>query len=170
MKRRGPFLLENNMNTAVKPRHRVASWPRATLPIICPSCSSSLGVIDETAIENRYAWADAITQIDLSADDPDADARAVHGECPHCHSPLAAISVSYAGPAAPDAPPLPMPKLSLVLHGGAYSGWAMIETRAGATAVVEHLFEPRPARSLAAGIDFVREFLLSDMPRPGYDL
>ena len=148
-------------------KQRVAIFPRPHLPIICPSCSASLGVIDEAVIENRYAWATAITQIDLSADDPAADAKAIHGECPHCHAPLVALSVAFLSAAAGE--PREPPRLSIVLHGGAYSGWAMIQSREGDTKIIEHLFEPRPARSLAGGIDFLREFLLDDLPRAGDD-
>lgn len=146
-----------------KTKTKVAIFPRPHLPIICPSCSSSLGIIDEVATENRYSWADAITQIDLSADDPLADAQAIHGECPHCKAALVALSVTYRGADA-DEPPEP-PRLSIVLHGGAFAGWAMIRWRAGDTEIIEHLFEPRPARTLGGGIDYLREFLLADLPR-----
>lgn len=151
-------------------QHRVATWPRPHLPIICPACSAGIGVIDEASIENRYAWATVITQVDLSADDPHADVRAIHGECPACSAQLVALSVTFRGPAAdgPREPRGAMPRLSLAMHGGAYSGWAMIESREGDVLTIEHLFEPRPARTLAGGIDFVRKFLLGDLPRPGY--
>ena len=150
-----------------KQNPRVVIFPRPHLPVICPSCSNSLGIIDETEIENRYAWADVITQIhELSADDPHAEVNAIHGDCPHCRAALVALSVTYrAGAAGEPQPPRP-PRLSIVLHHGASSGWAMIESIAGDTKVIEHLFEPRPARRLAGGIEYLREFLLSDLPRP----
>ena len=152
------------MHAIQKQKPRVAIFPRPHLPIICPSCSAGIGIIDEAAIENRYAWATAITPIDLTADDPAADAKAIHGECPHCRASLVALSVTYRA-SAPGEPREP-PRLHIVLHGGAYSGWAMIERREGGVACIEHLFEPRPARTLAGGIDYLREFLLADLPRP----
>ena len=151
---------------------KVVIFARPHLPIICPSCSNNLGIIDEAAVENRYVWADAITQIDdLSADDQHADCKAIHGECPHCKASLVALSVTYrrAASGEPREPQPKPPRLSIVLHPGAASGWAMIETRDGDTQIVEHLFEPRPARRLAGGIDYLREFLLADLPRPGDD-
>ena len=145
---------------------KVVIFARPHLPIICPSCSNNLGIIDEVAIENRYAWAVAVTPIDLSADDPHAEVNAIHGECPHCKASLVALSVTYrrAGAGEPRGPQ--PPRLSIVLHPGAASGWAMIESIAGDTQIIEHLFEPRPARRLAGGIEYLREFLLADLPRP----
>ena len=146
---------------------KVVIFARPHLPIICPSCSNSLGIIDETEIENRYQWADVITKIDdLAADDPQADCKAIHGDCPHCHAALVALSVTYRRAAAGEPREPQPPRLSIVLHGGASSGWAMIESAAGDTKIVEHLFEPRPARRLEGGIDYLREFLLADLPRP----
>ena len=155
------------MNATATRIPKVVIFARPHLPIICPSCSNNLGVIDETEIENRYQWADAITQIDdLSADDPHAEVNAIHGDCPHCRAALVALSVTYRAGAAGEPQP---PRLSIVLHGGAASGWAMIESHESNTRVVEHLFEPRPARRLAGGIEYLREFLLADLPRPGDD-
>ena len=146
---------------------KVVIFARPHLPIICPSCSNNLGIIDEVAIENRYQWAVAVTPINLAADDPHAEVNAIHGDCPHCRAALTALSVTYrrAGVSGEPREPQP-PRLSIVLHGGAASGWAMIESRQGDTQIIEHLFEPRPARRLAGGIEYLREFLLADLPRP----
>ncbi len=154
------------MNTKTK----VATFPRENLPIICPSCSGSLGIIDVHHLDQRHAWAVALSPLEIDAsDDPaiTADASLIRGECPACHAELAAISISFKRPHGhgadvADEPP----RLSLVLHGGAFAGWAMIETRdAVGGGCIEHLFEPRPAARAEKSIDYLREFLLADLPR-----
>ena len=155
------------MNALPKPR--IAIFPRRNLPIICPTCSGSLGIIDVHHLAQRHAWAVALSPLDIAvADDPDitTDANLIRGECPACHAELAALSITFRrkhdrGADVADEPA----RLSLVLHGGAYSGWAMIETRE----CIEHLFEPRPASRVERSIEYLREFLLADLPRPEPD-
>ena len=159
------------MNT--KTTTKLATFRRENLPIICPSCSGSLGVIDEHDLAQRYAWGIAISPLDIAAPGADPsitiDANLIRGECPSCSAELAAISITFRrehehGADGADEPA----RLSLVLHGGAYSGWAMIETRdAGGVECIEHLFEPRPAARIERAVEYLREHLLADLPRPG---
>ena len=159
------------MNALPKPR--IAIFPRENLPIICPTCSGSLGIIDARNLAQRHAWAVALSTLDLAvADDPGitTDANLLHGECPSCHAELAAISVAFRRPHEHGAEGAdePLPRLSLVLNGGAFAGWAMIETRdADGTECIEHLFEPRPSMRAEKSIEYLREHLLADLPRPG---
>lgn len=151
----------------MKTKTKLATFPRANLPIICPVCSGSLGVIDEHDLAQRHAWAVALSPLEIDASDDPAittDASLIRGECPACSAELAALSITFRRPHAPGAEGAdePLPRLSLVLHGGAYSGWAMIETRE----CIEHLFEPRPASRVEKSVDYLREFLLDDLPRP----
>ena len=157
------------MNTKTK----LATFPRANLPIICPSCSQSLGIIDARNLDQRHAWAVAISPLDIAApnDDPSitTDAALIRGECPACSAELAAISIAFRRPHAPGAerPDEPQsPSLSLALHGPAFAGWAMIEHEDGS---IEHLFEPRPAARVEKSVEFLREFLFDYLPRPEPD-
>ena len=153
--------------TATTISNRVAIFRRPNLPIICPHCSNSLGVIDENEIAARYAWAQAVTEQKLrGAYAPPGvatEASLIRGECPHCGSELAAISVIFrrADGGADEAP-----RLSIALHGASYTGWAMIETDAGGVSSIEHLFEPRPAHRAQGAVEFLEMFLLADLPRP----
>ncbi len=157
------------MNATTKTK--LATFPRANLPIICPVCSGSLGVIDEHDLAQRHAWAVALSPLDIAAPGADpsitTDASLIRGECPSCGAELAAISIAFRrehehGAEGADEP---LPRLSLVLNGGAFAGWAMIETRE----CIEHLFEPRPASRVERSIEYLREFLLADLPRPEPD-
>ena len=155
------------MNATTKTT-KLATFPRENLPIICPSCSASLGIIDVHHLAQRHAWAVALSPLDLAVPDADpritTDANLLHGECPSCGAELAAISIAFRrehehGAEGADEP---LPRLSLVLNGGAFAGWAMIETRE----CIEHLFEPRPAARAEKSVEFLREFLFDDLPRP----
>ncbi len=154
----------------MKTKTKLATFPRANLPIICPVCSGSLGVIDEHDLAQRHAWGIAISPLEIDASDDPAittDASLIRGECPACSAELAALSITFRRPHAPGADVADEPaRLSLVLHGGAYSGWAMIEMRESGAECIEHLFEPRPAARVERSIEYLREFLLDDLPRP----
>ena len=143
----------------------VATFHRATLPITCPSCSASLGTIDEKNLSQRRAWGIAISSLEIEApDDPDltAEAGLIRGECPSCQTELAAFWVTFKrdrdGADHADEPA----RLSLALHGGAFAGWAMIEHEDGS---VEHLFGPVKDERAEEAFDYVRDFL-TDLPRP----
>ena len=149
------------MNALQKPR--IAIFPRANLPIICPSCSGSLGIIDVHHLAQRHVWAVALSPLEIAGpSDPGitTEATLIRGECPSCHAELAALSITFKRPHGADG--ADEPRLSLALHGGAYAGWAMIEHGDG----IEHLFEPRPAARVERSIEYLREFLLADLPRP----
>ena len=155
------------MNTKTE----VATFPRENLPIICPSCSGSLGIIDVHHLDQRHAWAVALSPLEIDASDDPAittDASLIRGECPACSAELAAISITFRRPHAPgaDGADEPLPRLSLVLNGGAFAGWAMIEHHDAGGEAIEHLFEPRPAARAEKSVDYLREFLLDDLPRP----
>ena len=152
---------------------KVVTFARQNLPIICPVCSGSLGIIDEHDLASRHAWAVALSPLEIDApnDDPSitVDANLLHGECPACGAELAAISIAFrrqheASAEGADEPQ--SPSLSLALHGKSYSGWAMIETRGRGVECVEHLFEPGRAARAEKSIEFLREFLFDDLPRP----
>ena len=151
----------------MKTTTKLATFRRENLPIICPSCSGSLGVIDEHDLAQRHAWGIAISPLDIAA--PDAETNVIRGECPSCHAELAAISIAFRRPHDHGADGADEPaRLSLALHGGAFAGWAMIETRdADGTECIEHLFEPRPSMRAEKSIEYLREHLLADLPRPG---
>ena len=146
---------------------RLAIFPRNNLPIICPSCSSSLGIIDVHSLAARHAWGIAISPLDIAA--PDAEANLIRGECKSCGAELAAISIAFRRPHAPgaDGADEPLPSLSLALHGTAYAGWAMIETRESGVTCIEHLFEPRPSARIERSVEYLRDHLVDDLPRPG---
>ena len=154
------------MNTKTK----LATFPRANLPIICPTCSHSLGVIDVHNLADRHGWAVALSPLDLAvADDPriTTDANLIRGECPACHAELAALSVAFRRPHDHGADGADEPaRLSLVLHGGAYAGWAMIETHESGVECIEHLFEPGRSARIEKAVEYLTEFLLDDLPRP----
>ena len=156
------------MNTLPKPR--IAIFPRRNLPIICPSCSSSLGIIDVHSLADRHTWAVALSPLDLAAsDDPSItiEAALIRGECPACHAELAAISIAFRRPHDRGAEAADEPRLSLALHGAAYAGWSMIQYQADGADVIEHLFEPRPVSRVEKSVEYLREFLLDALPRPG---
>ena len=145
----------------------VATFHRATLPITCPSCSASLGTIDEKNLSQRRAWGIAISSLEIEApDDPDltAEAGLIRGECPSCQTELAAFWVTFKrdrdGADHADEPQ--SPRLSLALHGPAFAGWAMIEHEDGS---VEHLFGPVADAHAEEAFEYVRGFL-ADLPRP----
>ena len=147
----------------------VATFHRATLPITCPSCSASLGTIDEKNLSQRRAWGIAISSLEIEApDDPDltAEAGLIRGACPACSAELAAFWVTFRrdrdGADRADEPP----RLSLALHGSAYAGWAMIEH---ADKSIEHLFGPVLDRNAEEAFDYVRGFL-HDLPRPAAEV
>ena len=157
------------MNT--KTTTEVCTFRRENLPIICPTCSASLGIIDVHNLDQRHAWGIAISPVEIDASDDPAittDASLIRGECPACSAELAAISIAFRRPHEHGAerPDEPQPRLSLALHGPAWSGWAMIETRESGAECIEHLFEPRPAARAEKSVDYLREFLLDDLPRP----
>lgn len=153
---------------------KVAIFAKENLPIICPSCSHSLGVIDAHNLDERHerhAWAIALSPIEIARDEDPAIttiAFLVRGECPACGTELAAPLIQFSRKSATGASWVPKPpRLSLVLHGGAYSGWAMIQFRdADGDDCIEHLFEPVRAARIEKSVDYVREFLLDDLPRP----
>ena len=159
------------MNATAKTTE-VAAFARANLPIICPTCSASLGIIDVHNLDQRHAWGIAISPLDLAVPDADptltTEAAVIRGECPSCGAELAAISIAFRrehehGAEGADEP---LPRLSLVLNGGAFAGWAMIETRESGAECIEHLFEPRPAARAEKSVEFLREFLFDDLQRP----
>ena len=156
------------MNAIQKPR--IATFSRATLPITCPSCSASLGTIDEKNLDQRRDWGIAISALEVEApEDPSltAEAGLIRGACPSCDAELAAFWVTFkrdhSGADRADEPQ--SPSLSLALHGGAFAGWAMIEHEDGS---VEHLFGPVADEHAEEAFDYVRGFL-ADLPRPEAD-
>ena len=154
------------MNTATT-KTNVVTFPSENLPIICPSCSASLGVIDVHHLEQRRAWGLAISSLPIEApDDPalTAEAGLIRGECPSCHAELAAFWVTFRRARGADKPDEPA-RLSLALHGGAFAGWAMLEYQADGVAAIEHLFEPVKDRNAEAAFAHARTFI-ADLPRP----
>ena len=149
---------------------RLAVFPRANLPIICPTCSHSLVIIDVRNLADRHGWAVALSPLDLAAaDDPGitTEAAVIRGECPSCHAELAALSVAFRREHDRGAEAADEPRLSLALHGAAYAGWSMIQYQADGADVIEHLFEPRPVSRVEKSVEYLREFLLDALPRPG---